>query len=96
MKHPKLVEITWADARSYYERVDWNSIATRCDLSIQKTVGYLHSQDENITRVAHTYDDNDEESPDGVDITVIPTGWIKSMRYLRKVKDEKQGGTPQG
>lgn len=85
MKKPPLVEIEWTDARSVYERITWAEIANRCKLAKQHTVGYLVDKNEERTIVAHTYDPCDgSEEPDGVDITVIPTGWITKLTYKEK------------
>jgi len=76
---PQLVEIEWLDARTYYERMKWSDIPARAKLSLQKTSGYLVHEDAERTIVAHTYDDEDEET-EGIDITVVPSGWIKSIK----------------
>ena len=51
MKKPPLVEITWLDARTFYERKKWSKIA-ECALATQVTVGYLAASDDAVTRVA--------------------------------------------
>ena len=83
---PALVEILWTDARSYYERIPWGDVTERCALSQQHTVGYLCHQDATRTIVAHTYDAGSEaqEGADAVDVMVIPTGWIVSLRDVNK------------
>lgn len=84
MKPPPLVEISWTDARSIYERISWSDIAKH-GLAKQNTVGYLHSESEELVRVVHTFDPCDGgEEPDGVDLTIIPRGWITNIRYLTK------------
>lgn len=84
-RKPALVEITWLDAQTLYERIPWDKIGDK-GLSEQVTSGYLHpSSDKVITRVAHTYDAEGDGAgtPQGVDITIIPTSWIRRIKRRR-------------
>ena len=83
-KRPKapLVEITWLDARDIYETSVTYEDALKYDLMERTHVGYLISTDERVTRIAAGVDQ------DGFDnLIILPTGWIRRLRYVRKPKN---------
>jgi hypothetical protein len=46
-----------------------------CD---RETIGWLISRDDEVIRLAHTFD-----PPDGVsDVFVIPTGWVRRVERI--------------
>lgn len=73
-----IVLVEWHDARFYPDTRDENSIKENCRMSLFASVGYLVSQDDTTTIVASEHNDEQEYR----DLTLIPTGSIKSLRRL--------------
>lgn len=77
---PKLVEVEWLDARSIYEQLSVEEIATKCVLVKRVTVGYLWKKDRESIVLGSTYDPPDEfDKEGGTDFDVIPRTWMISM-----------------
>lgn len=94
MTHPPLVEVTWLDAVTYTETFTLKDIPEKCPLAKRTTSGYLVAQTEDgRTLIAHTSDPDATEpaESEGSDVTVIPTGWVQSIRYrTRKPRKRKE------
>lgn len=85
MKKPPLVEIVWNDAWTKNGDVSRKE-ASELQLLERTTIGYFISQDDVVTRIAHTWDApgpaNDEES--FCDVTVIWTPCVVKLRYIER------------
>lgn len=88
-----MVEIDWLDAITYSEYVEFQEIEKKCPLAMRHTSGYLlhEKTDDGRTIVVHTVDDiRGDDNPGGCDITVIPTGWVKCINYIRRPRGTKR------
>jgi hypothetical protein len=94
-KHPPLVEVVWKDAVTYAEAMPIKSVLEKAPLATRTTSGYLIAAgtEDGRTIIAHTSDATaNPEDSEVADITVIPTGWVQSIRYHRgkpRTKKEK-------
>lgn len=101
---PPFVEVEWIDAASHYQiHGDRAVMVAAATLYHRNTAGYLVWQDgEDVpekwrrTILAHDYDrlQSGTDEPEVGNATVIPTGWVLNIRYL-KAKGEKKHGTKQ-
>lgn len=84
MKHP-LVEIAWLDACTYQGEYDVDEAVRACVLTARTTSGYLIHEGTDVILVAHTRDKDGQVA----DVSVIPTGWVKSVQPVRKPRTKK-------
>ena len=89
-----LVEIEWLDAITYSAYREFEVIEKQCPLATRHTSGYLlhEKTDDGRTIVVHTVDDvtASEPEPGGCDVTVIPAGWVKRIKYVRRPRGQKR------
>jgi hypothetical protein len=88
MKRPglPLVEIEWLDAITHTEMWALSEIEQKATLTRRLTSGYLFKQtDDGRTIVAHTFDPKEGTDTEDclADLTVIPTGWVQTIKYIR-------------
>lgn len=99
-RRPPLVEVVWLDAVTHNQTVKVRhdeeiptAVLAVAQLATRTTSGYLLHQDPERTILAHTYDSEPEED-DAADLTVIPTGWVKETKHVRKPRTKKAKEPP--
>lgn len=78
-----LVEVYWLDATTYLRDFKLDEVFRDAVLTPRRTVGYYVGERTGITYVAHTFDPQDDGEMHVADVTVIPTGWVQDIKYLR-------------
>ena len=96
-KRPPQVIVTWLDAYSQSGlEGKLEAIVSKAELVQRETIGYLLRYDAELTVLAHDYNPSDgDEDDEFSNITVIPSGWVRSVKQGRKrllptVKDSPQ------
>lgn len=93
-KKPSLVAVEWIDATGYDNlNGPLGEILETAQLALRETTGLLLYQDDHRTILAHDCDKplpgvGEHEHRYG-NITVLPTGWIRKVRYVER-KGKKQ------
>ena len=75
--------IVWRDARLFHGSYSIED-AKQKDMLIYESIGYMLSQDDLITRIAHEKDSDGELR----DITLIPTGSVINILELKPKRKE--------
>jgi hypothetical protein len=101
IKPPVRVVVEWVDARNVLEQdLTHDEALARGKLAHRTTVGYLVHRDDERTLLSADYDPEQpgQDEPNYGNLTVIPTGWVRSMHYLdkRRPRPTKPKGTNDG
>lgn len=88
---PALVEIEWKDACLRMVNTPLSKVKDEAQFSLRHTAGYLVYQDEEKTVLAITYDKAESEGEEDAadDLYTIPTGWVVSVRPIRRAGKPK-------
>lgn len=84
---PPVVEVEWIDACNRSDdAIPVDEAMTRLNLVTRKTVGYLAGQNDSKLVLAKDFDpaDNENEKDTLGNFTVIPSGWVKSIKYVTR------------
>ena len=82
IKHP-MVLVTWYDAKD--GQTGWHSVTDvqKEPLAVCHSIGWLVFHDKARTVIMADYSKYDEEQDGGRHIA-IPTGWVKTITYLKE------------
>lgn len=95
LARPPIVEVSWLDAVTYTEPCKPEDVLHASPLCARVTLGYLIVQTDEAepilrrTILARTVDNDGELA----DRTVIPTGWIKGIRYVTRKRKKQEKTT---
>lgn len=96
MAKPQHVVVEWVDARNILEQdLTYDEAIAKARLAHRTTVGYLLLKDDERTVLAGDYDpaQPSQDEDNYGNLTVIPTGWVKSVHKLRRETPRRKKDT---